>query len=196
MRRLLQGDVGAGKTVVAACAALIAIESHRHVLLMAPTEILAEQHWNNFRRWFEPLHLGVALRTGSQKRSTDLPAALTIGTHALIEDSADFPAVGLVIIDEQHKFGVGQREALVRKGTYPHLLVMTATPIPRTLGLTLYGDLDVSVLSQLPTGRGIVKTHVRTTDALPRVWKFVLRELQAGRQAYIVYPACTRIGSR
>lgn len=188
MRRLLQGDVGAGKTLVAACAALMAIESGHSVLLMAPTEILAEQLWANFNRWFEPLGLGVALRTGTQRKSSSLPTTLVVGTHALIERSAEFDNIGLVIIDEQHKFGVGQREALVRKGSYPHLLVMTATPIPRTLGLTLYGDLDVSVLSQLPAGRGRVQTHIRSTEALPRVWKFVAKEIAAGRQAYVVYP--------
>lgn len=188
MRRLLQGDVGAGKTIVAACAALMAIESGHSVLLMAPTEILAEQLWANFNRWFEPLGLGVAIRTGTQKKSSSLPTSLVVGTHALIERSAEFENIGLVIIDEQHKFGVGQREALVRKGSYPHLLVMTATPIPRTLGLTLYGDLDVSVLSQLPAGRGRVQTHIRSTEALPRVWKFVAKEISTGRQAYVVYP--------
>src|SRR5262249_11546537 len=151
MRRLVQGDVGSGKTVVAACCALMAMESGFNVALMAPTEILAEQHYQNFKRWLQPLGLAVRLCTGSHKMSAggDLPSsnlpglaatALVIGTHALIESSYEVPQLGLVIIDEQHKFGVTQRERLVRKGTYLYVLVMTATPILRTLGLTLYGD--------------------------------------------------------
>lgn len=193
MRRLLQGDVGAGKTVVAACAALMTLESGFTVALMAPTEILAEQLHRNFARWFEPLGLRVGLRTGNLRKgladdTEGHSPHVTVGTHALIDSAAQFERLGLVIIDEQHKFGVAQREALVRKGTYPHLLVMTATPIPRTLGLTLYGDLDVSVLDQLPAGRGRIRTHVRTSEVLPKVWVFVRQQLEAGRQAYIVYP--------
>ena len=208
MRRLLQGDVGSGKTAVAACAALMTIESGFNVALMAPTEILAEQHYRTFRKWFEPLGLTVELRTGSRKTfnaehstlnfqatpSADsalrVPrsAFLTVGTHALITEGFDLANLGLVIIDEQHKFGVAQRERLVRKGAYPHLLVMTATPIPRTLGLTVYGDLDLSVIDELPKGRGTVRTFVRTPDALPKVWQFMRDKLAAGRQAYVVYP--------
>jgi ATP-dependent DNA helicase RecG len=202
MRRLLQGDVGSGKTVVAACAALMALESGFNVALMAPTEILAEQHHANFRRWFEPLEVKVELQTGSHRsreqetRSKKHPAnslllnpcSLTIGTHALIESGFALEKLGLVIIDEQHKFGVAQREQLVRKGRYPHLLVMTATPIPRTLGLTLYGDLDISVIDQMPGGRGGIKTFLRTAEQLPKVWEFTREKLAAGRQAYIVYP--------
>ncbi len=201
MRRLLQGDVGAGKTVVAACSALMAIESGFNVALMAPTEILAEQHFRNFVHWFEPLGVRVKLRTGSHKAAevqspnstvTEplLPgsAFLVVGTHALIEPTFAPPNLGLVIIDEQHKFGVTQREQLVRKGCYPHLLVMTATPIPRTLGLTLYGDLDMSMIDELPPGRGRVRTFVREADKLPNVWEFVRGKLSEGRQAYIVYP--------
>ncbi len=190
MRRLLQGDVGAGKTVVAACSALMAIESGRHAALMAPTEILAEQHRETFQRWFTPLGIPVDLRTGSHKPTAGSPTApsLIIGTHALLE--ADFAPnnLGLVIIDEQHKFGVAQREQLLRKGAYPHLLVMTATPIPRTLGLTLYGDLDISVIDQLPGMRGRVKTHVRDPGQLAKVWRFIRQKLAEGRQAYVVYP--------
>jgi len=207
MRRLLQGDVGSGKTVVAACAALMALESGFNAALMAPTEILAEQHGRTFARWFGPLGLGVALQTGSQNVCLASPEAsghppspagasasraagptLTLGTHALIEAGFAPEHLGLVIIDEQHKFGVAQRERLVRKGRYPHLLVMTATPIPRTLGLTLYGDLDVSVIDQAPAGRGRVRTYVRSEASLPKVWDFVRRNLAAGRQAYVVYP--------
>jgi ATP-dependent DNA helicase RecG len=190
MRRLLQGDVGSGKTAVAACTALMALESGFNVLLMAPTEILAEQHGRNFTKWFEPLGIKVEFQTGSRK--TRVPGAsgatLCIGTHALIESGFTMENLGLVIIDEQHKFGVAQREELVRKGRFPHLLVMTATPIPRTLGLTLYGDLDLSVIDELPGGRGSIKTFVRTADKLPKVWEFIREKLTAGRQAYIVYP--------
>ena len=189
MRRLLQGDVGSGKTLVAGCAALMAIESGFNVALMAPTEILAEQHFLTFSQWFTPLKVPVLLRTGSHKeRMLGQGASLVIGTHALIEQGAALPDLGLVIIDEQHKFGVTQREKLVRKGNYPHLLVMTATPIPRTLGLTLYGDLDVSVIDELPSGRGKVQTFVRTEDKLPKVWDFARQKLAAGRQMFVVYP--------
>jgi ATP-dependent DNA helicase RecG len=195
MRRLLQGDVGSGKTVVAACCALMCLESGYEAALMAPTEILAEQHFLNFSRWFEPLGVSIRLQTGSHK--TPVPAsgvprawrpALTVGTHALIHDGFKPERLGLVVIDEQHKFGVAQREQLVRKGQYPHLLIMTATPIPRTLGLTLYGDLDVSTITALPPSRGRIKTFVRTAETLPKAWEFLLSQLQAGRQAYVVYP--------
>ena len=208
MRRLLQGDVGSGKTVVAACAALMALEGGFNVALMAPTEILAEQHFRNFEKWFAPLGVKVELQTGSRKTAGDKwqvtgdmnsvqadrvtrhlsRVTLFIGTHALLTSGFELPRLGLVIIDEQHKFGVAQREQLVRKGNYPHLLVMTATPIPRTLGLTLYGDLDVSVIDEMPAGRGRVKTFVRTADKLPKVWEFIREKIAAGRQAYVIYP--------
>jgi ATP-dependent DNA helicase RecG len=202
MRRLLQGDVGSGKTAVAACSALMAIESGFNVALMAPTEILAEQHFRNFTKWFEPLGIKVELQTGSHRSKEQEarsktgaaksllldPCSLTIGTHALLTGGFDLPKLGLVIIDEQHKFGVAQRETLVRKGNYPHLLVMTATPIPRTLGLTLYGDLDVSVIDEMPGGRGAIKTFVRATVKLPKVFDFIREKISGGRQAYIVYP--------
>ncbi|MGA2174217.1 MAG: ATP-dependent DNA helicase RecG [Verrucomicrobiota bacterium] len=200
MRRLLQGDVGSGKTVVAACAALMALESGSNAVLMAPTEILADQHWRNFRRWFEPLGIAVELCTGTTKTGLPAgqeplafgaaggrPAQFHIGTHALLEAGFAPDKLGLVIIDEQHKFGVVQRERLVRKGAYPHLLVMTATPIPRTLGLTLYGDLDVSVIAGGPPGRGRIKTFVRERESLPKVWEFTRGQLEKGRQAYVVY---------
>jgi ATP-dependent DNA helicase RecG len=195
MRRLLQGDVGSGKTLVAGCAALMAIESGFNVALMAPTEILAEQHFQTFSSWFSKINVPLLLRTGSRNMggasytSPKSPkASLIIGTHALIEENAALPNLGLVIIDEQHKFGVTQREKLVRKGHYPHLLVMTATPIPRTIGLTLYGDLDVSVIDELPAGRRKIKTFVRTGEKLPKVWEFIRQKLRAGRQAFVVYP--------
>ena len=193
MRRLLQGDVGSGKTIVAGCTALMALESGHSVALMAPTEILAEQHFRNFTQWLKPLGVSVELRTGSRKTTppsqlSTLNSQLFIGTHALVEDTFTVERLGLVIIDEQHKFGVAQRERLLRKGHYPHLLVMTATPIPRTLGLTIYGDLDVSVIAHLPPGRGVIKTFVRGPEKLPKVWTFVRERLAEGRQAYIVYP--------
>ena len=193
MRRLLQGDVGSGKTIVAGCTALMALESGHSVALMAPTEILAEQHFRNFTHWLKPLGVSVELRTGSRKTTppsqlSTLNSQLFIGTHALVEDTFTVERLGLVIIDEQHKFGVAQRERLLRKGHYPHLLVMTATPIPRTLGLTIYGDLDVSVIAHLPPGRGAIKTFVRGPEKLPKVWTFVRERLAEGRQAYIVYP--------
>jgi ATP-dependent DNA helicase RecG len=208
MRRLLQGDVGSGKTAVAACCALMAIESGYDVALMAPTEILAEQHFQNFWKWFEPLGVHVTLQTGNRKTAiggtennfSSHPsrvthhASLTIGTHALIESGFTPENLGLVIIDEQHRFGVAQREKLVRKGRYPHLLVMTATPIPRTLGLTVYGELDVSVMGGFPPGRGKIETFVRTADKLPQVWEFMLGKLKAGRQAYVVYPRVEESG--
>jgi ATP-dependent DNA helicase RecG len=205
MRRLLQGDVGSGKTAVAACSALMALESGFNVALMAPTEILAEQHFRNFQKWFEPLGIKVELQMGSRKSGEDgalkvedgkrvrssilnSPSSIFVGTHALFTAGFDLPKLGLVIIDEQHKFGVTQRETLVRKGNYPHLLVMTATPIPRTLGLTLYGDLDVSVIDELPGGHGTIKTFVRAADKLPKVWDFIREKISAGRQAFVVYP--------
>lgn len=199
MRRLLQGDVGSGKTAVAACAALMALESGFNVALMAPTEILAEQHQRNFSRWLAPLGVVVEMQTGSKKvgearktkaegHNAGQPATLYIGTHALLTGGFALPKLGLVVIDEQHKFGVAQREQLVRKGNYPHLLVMTATPIPRTLGLTLYGDLDLSTIDELPAGRGMIKTFVRMADKLPKVWDFLRQKLTEGRQAYVVYP--------
>jgi ATP-dependent DNA helicase RecG len=217
MRRLLQGDVGSGKTVVAACSALMAIESGFSVALMAPTEILAGQHFQNFTRWFKPLGIGVQLQTGSRAEKSEIrnpkseirnlkdglpfsashPAPsprLTIGTHALLTGGFDLPKLGLVIIDEQHKFGVAQREQLVRKGSYPHLLVMTATPIPRTLGLTVYGELDASTIDSPPPGRGRVKTFVRAEETLPKVWSFVREKLGEGRQAYVVYPRVEESG--
>jgi ATP-dependent DNA helicase RecG len=211
MRRLLQGDVGSGKTVVAACCALMALESGYDVALMAPTEVLAEQHFANFTGWLDPLGIAVELQTGSRKTGqvqspkskvqSQEPEAgvrrqptLTIGTHALIEAGFAPENLGLVIIDEQHKFGVAQREQFVRKGHYPHLLVMTATPIPRTLGLTLYGELDVSTIEGLPPGRGSIKTFVRAADKLPKVWAFIRAKLAEGRQAYVVYPRVEESG--
>ena len=199
MRRLLQGDVGSGKTVVAASVALMVMEAGYQVVLMAPTEILASQHVKTFRKWFEPLGVRVRQWTGRlrdeadsmellEKGSAAGKTEIVIGTHALIEDTFQIEKLGLVIIDEQHKFGVDQRERLLKKGSWPHLLAMTATPIPRTLGLTLYGELDISSIKHPPEGRGTIRTFIRKRDKLPAVWEFVKKRLIEGRQTYVVYP--------
>lgn len=192
MHRLLQGDVGAGKTFVAMAAMLLAIDSGCQAALMAPTQILAEQHYLTFRRWLEPLGIRVALRTGNRDELNHLEvegdSQIIIGTHALLYDSVAFRDLGLVVIDEQHKFGVAQRAALIRQGVVPDVLVMTATPIPRTLTMTIYGDLDVSLLDEKPPGRGKIITAVRVSAKQTDVTKFVKGQLAQGRQAYLVYP--------
>jgi len=192
MNRLLQGDVGAGKTFVAMAAMLLAVDSGAQAALMAPTQILAEQHFLTFRRWLEPLGVRLKLLTAAKEEHTHLPiegdAQIIIGTHALLHDRAAFEDLGLVVIDEQHKFGVTQRDRLIGQGTIPDVLVMTATPIPRTLTLTIYGDLDVSVLDEKPEGRGKVITALRIAPKQTDVTKFVKSQLDEGRQAYLVYP--------
>ncbi len=199
MRRLLQGDVGSGKTIVALQAAVIAIENGYQAALMAPTEILATQHYLAARRWFEELGYRVVLLTGSleQDRKRDIRrhilhgnAQLVIGTHALIEEKVEFQNLGLAVVDEQHRFGVLQRFRLMKKPTQaePDVLVMTATPIPRTLALTLYGDLDVSILDELPPGRTPIVTRRVSDDRAPEVWDFMRKQVKAGHQAYVVYP--------
>jgi len=234
MNRLLHGDVGSGKTLVAMSAMLLCVEAGFQAALMAPTQILAEQHYLNFRRLLDPLGLRVALRTGARKEETgdmplfdvaarsaipggaldpsavpgDPPGTSTcasslctfdpgipdsephilIGTHALLYEGAGFSRLGLAVIDEQHKFGVMQRARLRAQGQAPDVLVMTATPIPRTLTMTLYGDLDVSTLDEMPAGRGRIITAVRPAEKLPEAVKFVRKQLEEGRQAYIVYP--------
>lgn len=199
MRRLLQGDVGSGKTIVAFEAAVIAIENGYQVALMAPTEILATQHYLSARRILEGAGYRIVLLTGSQEAGHKKQvrhhieqgnAQLVIGTHALIQESVEFDKLGLVIVDEQHRFGVLQRFRLMKKTNQaePDVLVMTATPIPRTLALTLYGDLDTSVLDELPPGRTPIKTRRVTDDAAPQAWDFVRKQVTAGRQAYVVYP--------
>ena len=199
MNRLLQGDVGSGKTFVAMCAMLLAVDSGAQAALMAPTQILAEQHYLTFRKWLEPLGVRVALVTGTKQESGFLEmegeAQIVIGTHALIYDNVAFEDLGLVVIDEQHKFGVSQRGRLIRQGVMPDVLVMTATPIPRTLALTIYGDLDVSVLDELPAGRGKIVTAVRVKPKVSDVGKFVKEQLAEGRQAYLVYPLVEESGS-
>lgn len=192
MNRLLQGDVGAGKTFVAMASMLLAVDSGCQAALMAPTQILAEQHYLTFRRWLEPLGIRVVLRTGSRQQSNHLEiegeAQMIIGTHALLYDDTLFADLGLVVIDEQHKFGVAQRAAMVRQGVVPDVLVMTATPIPRTLTMTLYGDLDVSLLDEKPAGRGEIVTGLRVKPKQSDVTSFVKDQLEKGRQAYLVYP--------
>ncbi len=192
MSRLLQGDVGSGKTFVAMCAMLLAVDSGVQAALMAPTQILAEQHYLTFRKWLDPLGVRVALRTGSRQEDSHIElegdAQIIIGTHALLYEGVDFDDLGLVVIDEQHKFGVGQRAKLIKQGVMPDVLVMTATPIPRTLTLTIYGDLDVSILDERPAGRGEVITGVRKNPKVTDITKFIKEHLAEGRQAYLVYP--------
>ncbi|MCX6874231.1 MAG: ATP-dependent DNA helicase RecG [Verrucomicrobia bacterium] len=192
MNRLLHGDVGSGKTFVAMAAMLLAIDSGCQAALMAPTQILAEQHYLTFRRWLEPLDLRLALHTANRNETSHLPLAgaaqIIIGTHALLYDSVAFRDLGLVVIDEQHKFGVAQRAALIGQGLVPDVLVMTATPIPRTLTMTIYGDLDVSLLDEQPPGRGKTITAVRIAPKQTDVTSFVKRKIAEGRQAYLVYP--------
>jgi ATP-dependent DNA helicase RecG len=199
MHRLLQGDVGSGKTFVALCAMLLAVDSGCQAALMAPTQILAEQHFLTFKKWLEPLGVRVALRTGARRETSELELAgepqIVIGTHALLFEAGDFHDLGLVVIDEQHKFGVAQRAGLVRQGVTPDVLVMTATPIPRTLTLTLYGDLDVSLVDELPAGRGKIVTAIRTGAKLAELTAFVREQLAAGRQAYLVYPLVEESGT-
>jgi ATP-dependent DNA helicase RecG len=197
MHRLLEGDVGSGKTIVALEAATIVIENGYQVALMAPTEILAAQHYLSARRIFKPAGYGVELIVSGRKKSVkDVSLAraesgeaqLIVGTHALIENPVIFKKLGMVIVDEQHRFGVLQRKRLIEKGASPHVLVMTATPIPRTLALTLYGDLDLSVIDEMPPGRTPIETRWSDDSQLPGVWEFVRREIAHGRQAYVVYP--------
>ena len=192
MNRLLQGDVGSGKTFVAMAAMLLAVDSGAQAALMAPTQILAEQHFLTFRKWLEPLGVRVALRTAARQEENHLDiegrAQIVIGTHALLYDDRLFSDLGLIVIDEQHKFGVIQRGRLIEQGTRPDVLVMTATPIPRTLTMTIYGDLDVSILDERPAGRGKLVTALRVKPKQTDLNRFVKDQLDAGRQAYLVYP--------
>src|SRR5437899_12292301 len=197
MHRLLQGDVGSGKTVVAAVAVLTAIEAGYQAAGMAPTEILAEQHFMTFRQLLEPLGVTVALLTSASRprerkaRRAALAAgetACVVGTHALVQEGVEFRRLGLAVVDEQHRFAAAQRARLRAKGEHPDLLVMTATPIPRTLALTLYGDLDVSLLDELPPGRRPVVTVARTDAKRPEIYAFIREQIAAGRQAYVLYP--------
>ncbi len=199
MNRLLQGDVGSGKTIVAFICILVAIGGGAQAALMAPTEILAQQHYANLKKYADKMRITIALLTGSVKKSDrksihagleDGSLKILIGTHALLEEEVKFNKLGLAIIDEQHRFGVAQRSKLWQKNTdvYPHVLVMTATPIPRTLAMTLYGDLEISVIDELPKGRKPIKTSHRYDSHRLQVNGFIKTQIDAGRQIYIVYP--------
>ena len=198
MNRLVQGDVGSGKTMVAAAAAYIAAKNGRQAALMAPTEILAEQHYDSMERLFAPLGLRTALLTGSmtvkekrlvRERIEAGEVDLAVGTHALLSDATTFSDLGLVITDEQHRFGVGQRAKLSEKGRDPHLLVMSATPIPRTLALLMYGDLEVSIIDELPPGRENVDTFLVGESYRPRINAFIRKQVAQGHQCFVVCPA-------
>jgi ATP-dependent DNA helicase RecG len=197
MNRLLQGDVGSGKTIVSMAAMIIACENGYQAAMMAPTEILAEQHYRNLKVWSEIIGLKIELLTGSLKTAEkrELQAQLlagdidiAIGTHALIQEGVVFRNLALVVVDEQHRFGVLQRSMLRKKGTVPDVLVMTATPIPRTLAMTVYGDLDVSVIDELPPGKKEIRTKVFSETQRNRVYEIIRREVQKGHQIFIVYP--------
>lgn len=197
MNRLVQGDVGCGKTAVAMLAAYIAVQNGYQTALMAPTDVLATQHYEGFCKFFEPMGIECVLLTSSLKKKEknaayeDIKsgaANIIIGTHALIQDSVEFHSLGLVITDEQHRFGVRQRSTLADKGDNPHTLVMTATPIPRTLALILYGDLDISVIDEMPPGRQHIDTFAVPTSYHTRVYEFIRKQVNAGRQAYVICP--------
>ena len=198
MNRLLQGDVGSGKTIVALLSCLIAIDNNYQTTIIAPTEILAQQHYNSIKNSVEGLKINVEILTGSTTKKErinlfdDLKRGqinILIGTHAILEDKVIFKNLGLAIIDEQHRFGVAQRSKLWKKNnTPPHILVMTATPIPRTLAMSVYGDLDISIIDELPPGRKLIKTVHRTDKNRLKVFRFLKDEIKKGRQIYIVYP--------
>ena len=198
MNRLLQGDVGSGKTIVAFMSMLLAIDNGFQACLMAPTEILANQHFLGLSELANKLNINIKILTGSTKTSErkiiheeleNGNLQILIGTHALLEDKVKFHNIGLAIIDEQHRFGVEQRSKLWKKNTIPpHILVMTATPIPRTLAMSLYGDLDISVIDELPPGRKPIQTVHRYDSNRLKIWKFIRDEIAIGRQIYIVYP--------
>ena len=197
MNRLCQGDVGSGKTMVAAACVYFCVKNGRQAAMMAPTELLAEQHYRGLAPLMEKLGIRCALLTGSvpakEKRTVTAGLAsgeidFAIGTHALISQQVAFARLGLVVTDEQHRFGVAQRTALAEKGAHPHMLVMSATPIPRTLALILYGDLDISVIDQLPPGRKPIETYTVTSAYYPRLYAFIRKQVESGRQVYIVCP--------
>lgn len=197
MNRLIQGDVGAGKTIVAIGAMLMAVDSGFQATLMAPTEILAEQHFHTLQNYLEPLDLNTRLLVGGQKKSlredilSDIAGGtcnVVVGTHAIIQEQVRFHRLGLAVIDEQHRFGVKQRTEMLHKGDHPHLLVMSATPIPRSLAMTVYSDLDISLIKDLPGGRKPIKTAVRTDKERESIYQFVEKTVNDGGQIYIVYP--------
>ena len=197
MNRLIQGDVGAGKTIVAIGALLMALDNGFQSAFAAPTEILAEQHYQTLQKFLSPLHINVRLLVGGQKSAlrqdilTDLEGGnchIVVGTHALFQESVKFHNLGLAVIDEQHRFGVKQRADLLNKGSHPHMLVMSATPIPRSLAMTAYADLDISIIQGLPSGRKPIKTAIRVDKKRPEVLSFLEQELADGGQAYVIYP--------
>jgi ATP-dependent DNA helicase RecG len=197
MSRLLQGEVGSGKTVVAAAGCLVAVRSGHQAAIMAPTEVLAQQHYRSVSKLLAPFGLRVGLVTGSQKKKEKQEAwegcrtgevDVLVGTHALIQEEGEFAHLGLVVVDEQHRFGVRQRGALRQKGYHPDVLAMTATPIPRTLALSIYGDLDVSVIDELPPGRRQIKTFLMQPDKRHVAYDFLRKQVRAGRQAFIICP--------
>ena len=197
MNRLLQGDVGSGKTIVAILVAAAAVANGVQVAVMAPTEILAHQHFESFKNQLNKVHISCALLVGKQKvteRKQILEAVkdgkinVVIGTHALIQDEVEFKTLGFVVVDEQHRFGVVQRGILLQKGSHPHLLAMTATPIPRTMAITYHGDMDLSIIDEMPKDRKPVITKIVKEDRLQNVYKFIREEVQAGRQCMVVYP--------
>ena len=188
MNRLLQGDVGCGKTIVSAICSYVAFLNKAQSVLMAPTEILAQQHYETFNKFLSPLGVRIGLVTSAKKINHKQNFDILIGTHALIQSTVKFENLGLVIIDEQHRFGVGQRATLINKGKCPHVLIMTATPIPRTVSLTLYGDLDMSVINQMPQGRQKVKTWVVDLNKRDRAYQWIKKKLTGRNQAFIVCP--------
>ncbi|MDZ7718101.1 MAG: ATP-dependent DNA helicase RecG [Balneolaceae bacterium] len=197
MNRLIQGDVGAGKTVVAIGAMLMAIDNGWQTAFMAPTEILAEQHYYTIKEYLEQLGVNFRLLTGSQSTSlrndvlSDIAGGtcqIAVGTHAIFQDKVQFNKLGLVVIDEQHRFGVKQRNEILQKGDHPHLLVMSATPIPRSLAMTIYSDLDISVIKDLPSGRKPAKTAVRSDSEREAVYSFVKQQVESGDQVYVIFP--------
>jgi len=197
MNRLLQGDVGSGKTIVSILSAITAVSNGVQVAIMAPTEILAHQHYESFKKQLEKVHISCALLVGKQKASErkntleaikDGKVDVVLGTHALIQKDVEFRELGLVIVDEQHRFGVAQRGVLAQKGLNPHLLAMTATPIPRTMAITYHGDMDLSILDEMPKNRKPVITKIVNDERLQNVYKFIREEVQAGRQCMVIYP--------
>lgn len=197
MNRLLQGDVGSGKTIVAILVAAAAVANEVQVAVMAPTEILAHQHYESFKKQLNKVHISCALLVGKQKAAErkqileaikDDKINVVIGTHALIQDDVEFKNLGFVVVDEQHRFGVVQRGILLQKGLHPHLLAMTATPIPRTMAITYHGDMDLSIIDEMPKDRKPVITKIVKEDRLQNVYKFIREEVQAGRQCMVVYP--------
>ena len=197
MNRLVQGDVGSGKTVVAVAAMMHALDNGFQSAFMAPTEILAEQHYANLKDYLEPLGVEVRLLIGGQRKALreeillDIKegrAHVIVGTHAVIQDAVEFHQLGMAIVDEQHRFGVLQRAEMLSKGDHPHMLLMTATPIPRSLAMTLYGDLDVTIMDELPAGRKPIETMIRSEKRRGEVYAFIKEQLREGRQCYVVYP--------